>query len=368
VTQAAFVDAYRAVLRGSKPESPRAWLLAIAENVRRRRFRRSLRRPREEPLDEAVAPEAAPLEAQELRDALAELPPAQREVFVLRELSGLSYDEIADVKGTTVASVQMSLFRARQTLRASLEPPTVARRGRVLMPFPAWLPQFLGRTDATLLSPRGFAAAGLAAIAIGGFAAKVEEPLAGTTQAPAALESAGATPAAVLASHSVARGAKPAASTSRPAPPAPPSRPRSASAAPPGGPRAAAPEAAPPAGGIPAPEAPVPPPAGGPEQPAAPPAAAPTQPVVPQPAVPAVTVPELQLPQLEVPQLELPQLVVPPLQTPEITVPQLPLPVELPPVTVPPVSVPAVTVPAITVPAVTLPPIVVPPLPLPTPP
>ena len=35
VTQAAFADAYRAVLRGARPQSPRAWLLAISENVRR---------------------------------------------------------------------------------------------------------------------------------------------------------------------------------------------------------------------------------------------------------------------------------------------------------------------------------------------
>ena len=54
VTQAAFLDAYRAMLRGSKPDLPRAWLLAIAENVRRRRFRTTLRRPREEPLRERV--------------------------------------------------------------------------------------------------------------------------------------------------------------------------------------------------------------------------------------------------------------------------------------------------------------------------
>ena len=55
VTQAAFVDAYRAVLRGTRPQAPRAWLLTIAENVRRRRFRTSLRRPREEPLDADAA-------------------------------------------------------------------------------------------------------------------------------------------------------------------------------------------------------------------------------------------------------------------------------------------------------------------------
>jgi DNA-directed RNA polymerase specialized sigma24 family protein len=60
VTQAAFLDAYKAVLRGSKPDLPRAWLLAIAENVRRRRFRTSLRRPREEPLRDESLPSAEP--------------------------------------------------------------------------------------------------------------------------------------------------------------------------------------------------------------------------------------------------------------------------------------------------------------------
>ena len=59
VTQAAFVDAYRAILRGSRPESPRAWLLAIGENVRRRRFRAARHRPAEQPVtaDTLPAPE-----------------------------------------------------------------------------------------------------------------------------------------------------------------------------------------------------------------------------------------------------------------------------------------------------------------------
>ena len=90
VTQAAFIDAYRAVFRGSRPEAPRAWLLAIAENVRRRRFRTALRRPREEPLDPEAALGAEPTTEQTnaLRSALAGLPPQQRAVFLLREIVG----------------------------------------------------------------------------------------------------------------------------------------------------------------------------------------------------------------------------------------------------------------------------------------
>ena len=101
VTQAAFVDAYRAVLRGTRPQAPRAWLLTIAENVRRRRFRTSLRRPREEPLDAdaALAAEESHAQASSLLEALATLTTEQREAFLLREITGLSYDEIAAADG-----------------------------------------------------------------------------------------------------------------------------------------------------------------------------------------------------------------------------------------------------------------------------
>ena len=84
VTPAAFADAYRAVLRGAQPQSPRAWLLAISENVRRRRFRTAQRRPREELVDDADFPLAADLpyeQSHALTEALATLPPEQRRVF-----------------------------------------------------------------------------------------------------------------------------------------------------------------------------------------------------------------------------------------------------------------------------------------------
>src|SRR4051794_20081673 len=51
LAQPGFVEAYKAVLRGTRPQPPRAWLLAISENVRGRRFRTAQRRPREQALD-----------------------------------------------------------------------------------------------------------------------------------------------------------------------------------------------------------------------------------------------------------------------------------------------------------------------------
>ena len=173
VTQAAFIDAYRAVLRGSRPEAPRAWLLAIAENVRRRRFRTAVRRPREEPLDPEAARAAEPTTEQTnaLRSALAGLPPQQRAVFLLREIVGLSYDEIAEELGSTVGAVQMLLFRARQALRAELEPPAVSQRGGIIVPLPGWLTGLATRSDALVLTPRVAGTLGAAVLAVTGITA-----------------------------------------------------------------------------------------------------------------------------------------------------------------------------------------------------
>ena len=51
VTQAAFLNAFRALRRGDRPETPRAWLLTIARNVVRRRARLRAERPQEVELD-----------------------------------------------------------------------------------------------------------------------------------------------------------------------------------------------------------------------------------------------------------------------------------------------------------------------------
>jgi RNA polymerase sigma-70 factor (ECF subfamily) len=162
VTQAAFVDAYRAVLRGTRPQAPRAWLLTIAENVRRRRFRTSLRRPREEPLDAdaALAAEESHEQANSLLAALELLTAEQREAFLLREITGLSYDEIAERMDSTVASVQMLLFRARKTLRDELEPPHVYG---ALFP----LTTLFSRFESFSMTPRAAGAIGATVLAVG---------------------------------------------------------------------------------------------------------------------------------------------------------------------------------------------------------
>ena len=202
VTQAAFVDAYRAVLRGTRPQSPRAWLLAISENVRRRRFRTAQRRPREDLVEDADFPLTADLpheRSRELAEALAALPPEQRRIFVLREVVGLSYVEIAAEVDSTVASVQMLLFRARRSLRDRLDPPTVSRRPIFLPPLPGWLVGLWSRFEVATLTPRAAGALGATVLTIAGASVAVPVPQAVGRDAVAATVAGAAEPAAAPA-------------------------------------------------------------------------------------------------------------------------------------------------------------------------
>ena len=54
--------------------------------------------------------------------SLKELPQSTRVVFVLKELEGLSYDEIARMLGVKKGTVSSRLFHARKQLRESLQP------------------------------------------------------------------------------------------------------------------------------------------------------------------------------------------------------------------------------------------------------
>ncbi len=214
VTQAAFADAYRAVLRGTRPESPRAWLLAISENVRRRRFRTAQRRPLEELVDDADLPAAAELPyepSRALAEAVDTLPSEQRRVFVLREIVGLSYAEIAEETGSTVASIQMLLFRARRSLRQQLEPPTVAvRRPIFLPPVPSWLAGLFSRVELASLTPRAIGALGATVLTVAGASVAVPVPQAVARDAARSAAAATAEPAGVRAAakpnaHAVTR-------------------------------------------------------------------------------------------------------------------------------------------------------------------
>jgi RNA polymerase sigma-70 factor, ECF subfamily len=122
-TQQTFLSAYRAWERGERPRRAHNWLITIAHNVCRQRFRERSRRPAEVELDADAAPAAVDdrLEAADLMTALEQLAFNQRAALVMRELEGRSYDEIASVLDVSRSAVETLLFRARRALREQLE-------------------------------------------------------------------------------------------------------------------------------------------------------------------------------------------------------------------------------------------------------
>ena len=124
VTQTTFMNAYRALERGERPRAPQNWLIAIAHNVCRQRFRQSQRRPNEVELNEELAEayvEEDALSAEDIRRALGHLAFNQRAALVMRELEGRSYQEIAEILGLSVSAIETLIFRARRALREQLE-------------------------------------------------------------------------------------------------------------------------------------------------------------------------------------------------------------------------------------------------------
>jgi RNA polymerase sigma-70 factor (ECF subfamily) len=133
--QTTFVYVLTALKRGVVPRNELAWLLTIADNVcrsSRRSLGRRLARLSNADVDEieaaATSMSAETSEQIEgLRAALEQLPETQRRAILLREWQGLSYVDIADQLGLSVAAVETLLFRARRGLTARLERPSRLR-------------------------------------------------------------------------------------------------------------------------------------------------------------------------------------------------------------------------------------------------
>ena len=123
VTQTTFLNAYRSLESGVRPRKPSSWLLTIASNLIKQRFRSERSRPVSAPLDERVADtetdEASPTIG-ELLTALGKIPPLQRQAIVLREFEGRSYSEIAEILDVSTSALETLLFRARKSLTEEL--------------------------------------------------------------------------------------------------------------------------------------------------------------------------------------------------------------------------------------------------------
>ena len=123
VTQATFLNAYRALERGERPRPLDSWLIAIAHKLCDQRARQEARRERvayEDQSHEAVPEDDGPSPSDVSR-GLRRLPFDQRAALIMREVEGRGYPELAHIFGITIGDVETLLFRARRALREELE-------------------------------------------------------------------------------------------------------------------------------------------------------------------------------------------------------------------------------------------------------
>ncbi|MCP4301809.1 MAG: RNA polymerase sigma factor RpoE [Gammaproteobacteria bacterium] len=133
ITQEAFIKAYRALPRFRGDSAFYTWMYRIAVNTAKNHLAAQRRRPMNVELDlqdpeqydlhaklkETDTPEAITL-SNELRDtverAIAALPEDLRTAIILRELEGMSYEEIAQTMECPVGTVRSRIFRARDAI------------------------------------------------------------------------------------------------------------------------------------------------------------------------------------------------------------------------------------------------------------
>jgi RNA polymerase sigma-70 factor (ECF subfamily) len=139
VAQEAFVKAYRALGSFRGDSAFYTWLYRIAVNTARNVMASRQRRPLdyEAELSESEqsvvenrmrhtdTPEAAALSEeihQTVNHAVEQLPEDLRTAIILREVEGLSYEEIAEAMDCPVGTVRSRIFRAREAIDRSLKP------------------------------------------------------------------------------------------------------------------------------------------------------------------------------------------------------------------------------------------------------
>lgn len=139
IAQEAFIKAYRALASFRGDSAFYTWLYRIAINTAKNAIVSNRRRPvdfdldlqdpeqfeRQSRLKEVDTPEGMLL-SEEIRGTVAkaieQLPEDLRTAIMLRELEGLSYEEIAEVMECPVGTVRSRIFRAREAIDRKLGP------------------------------------------------------------------------------------------------------------------------------------------------------------------------------------------------------------------------------------------------------
>ncbi|MEO0616533.1 MAG: RNA polymerase sigma factor RpoE [Pseudomonadota bacterium] len=133
VAQEAFIKAYRALPRFRGDSAFYTWLYRIAVNTAKNHLVAAKRRPMDYDLDlqdpdqyemharlnTTDTPEAVALRdetQQQINRSINELPPDLRTAIILREIDGMSYEEIAQTMECPVGTVRSRIFRAREAI------------------------------------------------------------------------------------------------------------------------------------------------------------------------------------------------------------------------------------------------------------
>ena len=140
VAQEAFIKAYRALPQFRGDSAFYTWLYRIAINTARNWQASSQRRPMSssivsneddetfdqiDNLTDISTPESVLASRQVIstvNEAIDALPEELRTAIVLREIEGMSYEDIAQAMGCPIGTVRSRIFRAREAIAAQLRP------------------------------------------------------------------------------------------------------------------------------------------------------------------------------------------------------------------------------------------------------
>ena len=131
-TQETFLRAFDRLREFRGQSALSTWLHSIAVSVALNGMRKVRRwQERETGLEESLATTRSPRDAEpdlkaRLREAVASLPERYRVVFVMYDVEGYTHEEIGALLGIAEGTSKSQLSRARQTLRAQLDPSSSA--------------------------------------------------------------------------------------------------------------------------------------------------------------------------------------------------------------------------------------------------
>lgn len=137
IAQEAFIKAYRALPNFRGESSFYTWLYRIVTNAAKNFLETNSKQRSQVDVDDEVLNASSPealtdrqtpdsiIESEELKKvifkAVSELPNELKEAFMLREIEGLSYEDISEREDVPIGTVRSRIFRARQYIETKMD-------------------------------------------------------------------------------------------------------------------------------------------------------------------------------------------------------------------------------------------------------